>query len=105
MTAAKPKIAAAKMPESVSSAQAGLTVKPCRALTWRERHCSATAAAVASAARIQLPRAPSVPSAPPPSSAKVGSSGATVWPVVIHQAAPRQTRRPPRVTMKAGIVR
>ena len=33
------------------------------------------------------------------------SIGATVWPVVTHQAAPRQTSRPPSVTMKDGIAR
>ena len=38
-------------------------------------------------------------------SLKVESSGATVCPLVTHQAAPRQTKRPPSVTMKAGTPR
>ena len=53
----------------------------------------------------QLQVAPIEPAGPPPISWKVASSGATVWPLVTHQAAPRQTSRPPSVTMKAGTSR
>ena len=48
----------------------------------------------------QLALAPMAPSMPPPIGLKRLSSGATVWPVVTHQAAPRQISRPPSVTMK-----
>ena len=49
--------------------------------------------------------APIEPPGPPPISLNVASIGATVWPLVTHQAAPRHTRRPPSVTMKDGIAR
>ena len=57
----------------------------------------------ARAARIQVAFAPSAPSTPPPNALKRVSIGATVWPAVTHHAAPRQTSRPPSVTMKEGI--
>ena len=37
--------------------------------------------------------------------AKVESIGASVLPLATHQAAPRQMRRPPSVTMNAGTPR
>ncbi|OWK25134.1 hypothetical protein AJ87_13950 [Rhizobium yanglingense] len=46
--------------------------------------------------------APIEPSVPPPMMRKLISIGATVWPLVTNQVAPRQTRSPPRVTMKDG---
>ena len=57
------------------------------------------------AAMTQVAVAPSAPSTPPPKALKRVSMGAMVWPVVTHQAAPRQTSRPPRVTMKEGMPR
>ena len=53
----------------------------------------------------QLHAAPIEPSGPPPISLNVPSSGATVWPLVTHQAAPRHTSKPPSVTMKEGMPR
>ena len=55
------------------------------------------------AAMTQLAVAPIEPCGPPPISAKRSSSGAMVWPVVTHHAAPRQNNCPPRVTMKDGM--
>jgi len=47
--------------------------------------------------------APSEPSGPPPSSWKVESSGEIVLPCSpMRKMRPRHTRKPPRVTMKAG---
>ena len=54
---------------------------------------------------IQLAVAPIEPSVPPPIRRKVASMGATVRPLVTNQAAPRQTSRPPSVTMKDGTLR
>ena len=55
---------------------------------------------------VQLGHSPSapirVPTVPPPSIWKVVSSGAMVWPCAYRKSRPRQTRRPPRVTMKEG---
>ena len=56
----------------------------------------------APSATIQLQKAPMEPYGPPPMSLNVGSIGATVWPEVTHQAAPRHTSSPPSVTMNAG---
>jgi hypothetical protein len=53
---------------------------------------------------IQDQVSPSVPLVPP-KSWKVGSSGPMVWPPVVYQATLRQMSSPPRVTMKAGMVR
>ena len=49
-------------------------------------------AAQATTPTTQLQSAPIEPAGPPPISWKVGSIGATVRPMVTHQAAPRQTR-------------
>jgi hypothetical protein len=65
----------------------------------------ATTAAQAMRPTTQLHVAPIAPSGPPPSRRKVVSIGATVRPLVIHQAAPRHTSSPPSVTMKAGTPR
>ena len=53
----------------------------------------------------QLQAAPIAPSGPPPMSRNRASSGATVCPLVTHQAAPRQTKSPPSVTMNDGMPR
>ncbi len=48
---------------------------------------------------------PAEPVGPPPSSLNVVSMGAMVWPDCISKIRPRQTSRPPSVTMKAGTFR
>ena len=48
---------------------------------------------------------PSDPNDPPPIREKVSSSGAIVLPPATRNAAPRQTSRPPSVTMKDGMPR
>ena len=65
----------------------------------------ATIAAQATSPTIQLQVAadPSRYGMPPPISLKFLSIGATVSPRITHQAAPRQTIRPPSVTMKDGM--
>lgn len=62
-------------------------------------------AAQARTPTIQLAVAPIEPRGPPPMSWKVASSGATVRPLVISHAMPRQISKPPSVTMKAGTSR
>ena len=56
-------------------------------------------------ATTQLAVAPIEPWPPPPMSWKLVSSGAIVRPCATHQAEPRQTRRPPSVTMNEGTSR
>ena len=60
--------------------------------------------AQASSASSQLRHSPSEPFAPPPRSWNVEWSGASVWPCLppMRKMRPRQTRKPPSVTMKAG---
>ena len=53
------------------------------------------------AAMTQVAVAPSAPSTPPPKALKRVSMGAMVWPVVTHQAAPRQTIAPMDTRFKA----
>ena len=88
-----------------ASAHSGLSGK------WKRWRCRrpdisiATTPAQATSPTIQLQFAPIEPSGPPPSRRKVASIGATVCPLVTHQAAPRQISSPPSVTMKEGIDR
>ena len=65
----------------------------------------ATTAMAAMMPTIQLPVAPTAPFGPPPSSLNVLSRGEIVSPRVIRNATPRQTSKPPSVTIKAGIDR
>ena len=53
----------------------------------------------------QLTFAPTAPYGPPPRRAKVGSTGEIVRPPPDKKAIPRQTIKPPSVTIKAGISR
>ena len=87
---------------SVTSAHIGRSRNPYRARCRRLVNCSRTMPTHAAPPRIQLQVPPTVPSEPPPSSRKFESMGAIVCPLAIHQATPRQTRNPPRVTMNEG---
>ena len=57
---------------------------------------------IAMPATAQLSVAPSEPLGPPPRSWKMPSMGAIVWPCENWNARPRQTSRPPSVTMNDG---
>ncbi len=50
----------------------------------------------------QLSPSPMEPFGPPPRSWKILSSGAMVWPCAYRKMRPRQTSRPPSVTMNDG---
>ena len=63
-----------------------------------------TMPAQATMASNQLRQSPSAPVAPPPSRWNVSLSGASVCPCLppVRKMAPRQTRKPPSVTMNEG---
>ena len=88
-----------------TSAHAGFSGKWKR---WRWRRAFSAATTMQRQATMpitQLHVEPIEPSAPPPISLKLSSVSGIVLPEAIHQAAPRQTSRPPSVTMKAGTPR
>ena len=87
------------------SAQTGRSGKPCCLRLVRPCTTSQITPAAMMAATIQLPVAPMAPYGPPPSSAKVASTGEIVRPSAARNATPRQTSNPPSVTMKDGIDR
>ncbi len=92
--AMKPRIAAERTPPITSSAQTGLTAKPCDCLARRALQSPQSAAAVPTPPRIQDQKGPMVPLIPP-KSWKVWSSGPMVWPEVRYQATLRQMSSPP----------
>ncbi len=98
----KPTIAAATIAPSATSAQSGFTGNSCATLLRREAMMIHKAPRVAAAANSQDSVSPRVPLIPP-KRRKYSFSGPMVWPLVRYQATLRQTRRPPSVTMKAGI--